>query len=122
MELKTILRIVELVIAVVLLVIWYVLGAYANRVMIVCGTVLGFVIICAVLVALEFMDFQDSHAFTLIGAILFIICGGISIGTMPDYGDGRVTCLIAGILFFCNGVVFLVDFIFEIKNSSGGRA
>ncbi|XP_053947627.1 uncharacterized protein LOC128856354 [Anastrepha ludens] len=115
MELKSIFRIVELIIAIVLLIIWYVLGMYAYRYMLVCGTVFGFVIITAVLVGLEFADFEPVLAFSIIGGILFIICGGIVIGTMPSYGDGRVTCIIAAALFFCNGILFIFDFVMEIK-------
>uniref|UniRef100_A0A0K8WD64 Uncharacterized protein n=1 Tax=Bactrocera latifrons TaxID=174628 RepID=A0A0K8WD64_BACLA len=116
MELKTIFRIVELVICVVLLVLWYALSAYASRVMIVCGTIFGFTIITAVLVALEFMEFNQVAVFLIIGAILSLICGGLTIAYLPEYGDGRLTYFIATGLFIANGVIFLIDFIMELKS------
>ncbi|XP_012162918.1 uncharacterized protein LOC105665577 [Ceratitis capitata] len=118
MDFKTILRIVELVVCVVLLVLWYALTTYASRVMIICGTIFGFTIICSVLLAREFFDFNDTLIYLLIGAILFLICGGVTVATLPDSSDGKLSYFIATALFIANGVIFLIDFIMEFKGNS----
>uniref|UniRef100_A0A034WVL1 Protein lifeguard 4 n=1 Tax=Bactrocera dorsalis TaxID=27457 RepID=A0A034WVL1_BACDO len=125
MELQKMFRIAELkskyltlfqVICIVLLILWYVLSTYATRVMIVCGTIFGFTIITAVLVALSFLSFNDVAVYLVLGAILFLICAGLSLATLPKDSDGKLAYFIATGFFLANGVLFLIDFVLETKN------
>lgn len=54
--------------------------------------------------------------YLIIGAILSLVCGGLTIAYVPDYGDGRMSYFIATGLFIANGVIFLIDFIMELKS------
>eukprot|EP00095_Tigriopus_kingsejongensis_P011345 maker-scaffold383_size189472-snap-gene-0.33 protein:Tk11345 transcript:maker-scaffold383_size189472-snap-gene-0.33-mRNA-1 annotation:"conserved hypothetical protein" len=54
----------------------------------------------------------------LIGATLFFTTGALSLVNNKNYGGNRYTMgLIIGILSIAAGVVFLIDFLFAIKNT-----
>ncbi|XP_028894092.1 uncharacterized protein LOC105208999 isoform X2 [Zeugodacus cucurbitae] len=98
------------------------MSIYATRVMIVCGTIFGFTIITSVLVTLSFVSFNDVPVFLFIGAILFLICSGLSLATLPVENDKKIVYFIATVFFIANGIIFLIDFIFEVKNKKGETA
>ncbi|XP_012162917.1 uncharacterized protein LOC105665576 [Ceratitis capitata] len=118
MEVKTIFRIAEFIICVVLFILWYALGEFAARaiiVMLICGTIFGLTIITAVMVAHEFAEFNEVIVYLILGAILFLICGGLTVGILPADEDGRLAHFIAAALFLANGIIFLIDFIMALK-------
>ncbi|XP_037942244.1 protein snakeskin-like [Teleopsis dalmanni] len=89
--------------------------------MIVCGTVAGFTIICAVLFIGHILDSQVEKRmnalFSIVGCVLFIISGILVIEQWQDdkwFGfnkENRRYALAAGSLMIINGVIFLLDAI-----------
>ncbi|XP_067641005.1 uncharacterized protein [Eurosta solidaginis] len=120
MNLKTILRMVELIICAVLFIFWYALGTYGYWPMITCGAVLGYLIITAILFVLEFTKFDSTPIYIIIGAVLFLLAGILIFIDLPgSETKARTNALIAAILFLANGAIFLVDFIVVLK---GGQS
>lgn len=64
----------------------------------------------------SFTSFNDVVVYLIVGSILFLICGGLSLATLPQDCDGKLAYFIATGFFIANGIIFLIDFILETKN------
>ncbi|XP_055845485.1 protein snakeskin [Episyrphus balteatus] len=93
-------------------------GSFTGRPVIVYGTIAGYTVICAVLLAGHILNStiekRINALFSLIGCILFIVSGALVIDEWHDspdilYKETKRNALAAGSLMIINGAVFLLD-------------
>ncbi|XP_023302262.1 protein snakeskin [Lucilia cuprina] len=117
---RLILKIIELVIAIVCIILWETNGNFSNNALIVCGTMGGFTIICGVLllghIINSVVEKRLNGLFSIIGCVLFVISGALIIDQWHDRSDllfkeSKRNALAAGSLMIINGAVFLMDTI-----------
>lgn len=109
----------ELIITIVLYALCFHYANYPKYTSIIIdGTMLGYIIICGVLLAGLLTNFGDNNeniAFTIVGAILFFVTGALYLWDWIDENEatGRgAPGLVTALLVIGNGVVFLFDFLF----------
>ncbi|XP_075154838.1 protein snakeskin-like [Haematobia irritans] len=117
---RVLLKILELVIAIVCIVLWETSGNFSSNALIVCGTMGGFAIICGVIlighVINSVVEKRLNGLFSIIGCVLFVISGALIIDQWHDRSDllfkeSKRNALAAGSLMIINGAVFLMDTI-----------
>ncbi|KAM7347420.1 protein snakeskin-like [Cochliomyia hominivorax] len=117
---RLILKIIELVIAIVCIILWETNGSFSNNPLIVCGTMGGFTVICGVFllghIINSVVEKRLNGLFSIIGCILFVISGALIIDQWHDkseilFKESKRNALAAGSLMIINGAVFLMDTI-----------
>ncbi|KAH8276599.1 hypothetical protein KR044_008632 [Drosophila immigrans] len=114
---RLLLKIIELGIAIACVVLYEIVGDLSNRPLIVCGTIGGYTIICAILlighVLGSVIEKRLNALISLIGCILFVASGALVIDQWHDerltFGDRKRDSIAAGSLMIINGAVFLMD-------------
>lgn len=114
---RLLLKIIELGISIACCVLYEVVGNLTKRPVIVCGTIGGFTIICAVLlvghVINSLVEKRLNALISLLGCILFVASGALVIDewheTYDFVGDRKRNAIAAGSLMIINGAVFLLD-------------
>ncbi|EDW06934.2 protein snakeskin [Drosophila mojavensis] len=116
---RLLLKIIELGIAIACVVLYEVVGDLSKRPLIVCGTIVGYTIICAVLLIGHFINSvvekRLNALLSLLGCILFVASGALVIDEWHDaydfLKDRKRNALAAGSLMIINGAVFLLDML-----------
>ncbi|KAH8416537.1 hypothetical protein KR222_007792 [Zaprionus bogoriensis] len=114
---RLLLKIIELGIAIACVVLYEVVGDLSRRPLIVCGTIGGFTIICAILlighVLGSVVEKRLNALISLLGCILFVASGALVIDEWHDQydflKDRKRNAIAAGSLMIINGAVFLLD-------------